>query len=57
VAAFLDEKIAWSAIPDVLDAVHSRHDGSVPEDVDAVIAADAQARAVAGELIEGMIGR
>ena len=57
VAAFLDEKIPWSAIPDVLDAVLSRHDGSVPEDVDAVIAADAQARTVAGELIEGMIGR
>jgi 1-deoxy-D-xylulose-5-phosphate reductoisomerase len=57
VAAFLDEKIAWSAIPDVLDAVLSRHDGSVPEDVDAVIAADARARALAGELIEGMRGR
>jgi 1-deoxy-D-xylulose-5-phosphate reductoisomerase len=57
VAAFLDQKIAWSAIPDVLDAVLSRHDGSVPEDVDAVIAADATARALAGELIEGMSGR
>jgi 1-deoxy-D-xylulose-5-phosphate reductoisomerase len=57
VAAFLDEKIPWSAIPDVLDAVLSRHDGSVPEDVDAVIAADGEARALAGELIEGMIGR
>ena len=57
VAAFLDEKIAWSVIPDVLDAVLSRHDGSVPENVDAVIAADATARALAGELIEGMRGR
>jgi len=57
VAAFLDQKIAWSAIPDVLDAVLSRHDGSVPENVDAVIAADATARALAGELIEGMSGR
>jgi 1-deoxy-D-xylulose-5-phosphate reductoisomerase len=57
VAAFLDEKIAWSAIPDVLDAVLSRHDGSVPGDVDAVIAADAQARAVAAELIDRMAGR
>jgi 1-deoxy-D-xylulose-5-phosphate reductoisomerase len=57
VAAFLDQKIPWSAIPDVLDAVLSRHDGSVPEDVDAVIAADGRARALAGELIEGMIGR
>jgi len=57
VAAFLDEKIAWSVIPDVLDAVLSRHDGSVPENVDAVIAANATARALAGELIEGMRGR
>jgi 1-deoxy-D-xylulose-5-phosphate reductoisomerase len=57
VAGFLDGKIPWSAIPDVLDAVLSRHDGSVPEDVDAVIAADGEARALAGELIEGMIGR
>jgi 1-deoxy-D-xylulose-5-phosphate reductoisomerase len=57
VAAFLAEKIAWSAIPDVLDAVLSRHDGSVPRDVDAVIAADAQARAVAAELIDGMSRR
>jgi len=52
VAAFLDEKIAWSSIPDVLDGVLSRHDGSVPHDVDAVIAADGEARMVAGELIE-----
>jgi len=57
VAGFLDGKIPWSAIPDVLDAVLSRHDGSVPEDVDAVIAADGEARALAGELIEGMIAR
>jgi 1-deoxy-D-xylulose-5-phosphate reductoisomerase len=57
VAAFLDGAIAWSEIPDVLDAVLSRHDGSVPEDVDAVIAADGQARAVAGELIDGMTRR
>jgi 1-deoxy-D-xylulose-5-phosphate reductoisomerase len=57
VAAFLDGAIAWSEIPDVLDAVLSRHDGSVPEDVDAVIAADGHARAVAGELIDGMTRR
>jgi 1-deoxy-D-xylulose-5-phosphate reductoisomerase len=54
VAAFLDGTIAWSEIPDVLDAVLSRHDGSVPKDVDAVIAADGQARRVAAERIKGM---
>ncbi len=52
VAAFLDGRIAWSEIPDILHAVLSRHDGSVPQDVDAVIAADGHARAVAAELIE-----
>jgi 1-deoxy-D-xylulose-5-phosphate reductoisomerase len=52
VAAFLDRRIRWSDIPDVLSAVLSRHDGAEPTDVDAVIAADAQARAVARELIE-----
>ncbi|HKA02738.1 MAG TPA: 1-deoxy-D-xylulose-5-phosphate reductoisomerase [Acidimicrobiales bacterium] len=57
VAAFLGATIAWSEIPDVLEAVLSRHDGSVPEDVDAVIAADGQARAVAAECIERMARR
>jgi 1-deoxy-D-xylulose-5-phosphate reductoisomerase len=57
VAAFLDGRIAWSEIPDILHAVLSRHDGSVPQDVDAVIAADGHARAVAAELIEAMARR
>jgi len=52
VAAFLEGRIRWSEIPDVLSDVLSRHDGAEPTDVDAVIAADAQARTVARELIE-----
>ena len=52
VAAFLDEKIAWSVIPDVLDAVLSRHDGGTAETADEVIDADRTARALARELLD-----
>jgi 1-deoxy-D-xylulose-5-phosphate reductoisomerase len=52
VAAFLAGRIRWSQIPDVLEAVLSRHDGSVPDDVDAVIAADERARVLAGRVID-----
>ena len=51
VAAFLDGRIAWIAIPDVLTEVLSRHDGGTADDVDAVIDADAAARAVARTVI------
>jgi 1-deoxy-D-xylulose-5-phosphate reductoisomerase len=51
VAAFLDGQIAWIAIPDVLTEVLSRHDGGTADDVEAVIRADAAARAVARAVI------
>ena len=51
VAAFLDGQIAWIAIPDVLTEVLSRHDGGTADDVDAVISADAAARAAARAVI------
>ena len=51
VAAFLDGRIRWIAIPDVLTEVLSRHDGGAADDVDAVIRADAAARAVARAVI------
>lgn len=54
VAAFLDGAIRWIEIADVLDAVLSRHDGGALDDLDAVIAADARARAVAHNVIAGM---
>ena len=38
--AFLDGRIAWIAIPDVLTEVLSRHDGGTADSVDAVIEAD-----------------
>ncbi len=51
VAAFLDGKIPWIAIPDVLEAALDRHDGAVAESVDAVIDADRRARSLTGSLI------
>ena len=44
VAAFLAGDIRWIEIPDVLSAVLDRHDGAVPDSVDAIVAADALAR-------------
>jgi 1-deoxy-D-xylulose-5-phosphate reductoisomerase len=56
VDAFLRGLIGWSGIPDVLDAVLTRHDGMGAEDVDAVIAADGRARAVARQVIAARAG-
>jgi 1-deoxy-D-xylulose-5-phosphate reductoisomerase len=51
VQAFLDDRIRWLAIPDVLEAVLARHDGAVADSTDAVIDADGRARAVAAEVV------
>ena len=51
-AAFLAGRIAWSAIPDVLNAVLSRHDGGTADGVDAVIDADRRGRDAARRQIE-----
>jgi 1-deoxy-D-xylulose-5-phosphate reductoisomerase len=52
VEAFLAGRIAWVAIPDVLNAVLSRHDGGRADGVDAVIDADRWARQAAQREIE-----
>lgn len=51
VAAFLDGRIPWIAIPDVLNEVLARHDGARADSVDAVIAADRAARRAAEVVI------
>jgi 1-deoxy-D-xylulose-5-phosphate reductoisomerase len=51
VAAFLEGKIRWRSIPDVLDEVLTRHDGGSAESVDAVIDADRRARDAARAVI------
>ncbi|MGH9085134.1 MAG: 1-deoxy-D-xylulose-5-phosphate reductoisomerase [Acidimicrobiales bacterium] len=52
VAAFLDGRITWTAIPDVLKSVLDRHDGGIADSVDAVIDADRRARAAARAVID-----
>jgi len=47
VAAFLDGAIRWIDIPDVLEAVLSRHDGGRAETADDIVDADARAREAA----------
>ena len=49
VAAFLEGRIPFTAIADVVASVLTRHDASVPRDIEAVEAADAEGRAYAGE--------
>ena len=51
VASFLAGEIPWIVIPDVLSEVLSRHDGNSADSVDAVIAADRTARAIADQVI------
>jgi 1-deoxy-D-xylulose-5-phosphate reductoisomerase len=52
VAAFLDGRIAWATIPDVLKAVLDGHDGAVAVGVEAVVSADQRAREAARREIE-----
>jgi 1-deoxy-D-xylulose-5-phosphate reductoisomerase len=56
VQAFLDGRITWSAIPDVLNGVLSRHDGGTADGVDAVIDADRRGREAARREIERIAG-
>jgi 1-deoxy-D-xylulose-5-phosphate reductoisomerase len=51
VEAFLGGQILWTAIPDVLNEVLTRHDGGTADSVDAVIDADRRAREVARTVI------
>ena len=57
VAAFLAGEIRWVAIPDVLNAVLSGHDGGRADGVDAVIEADRRGRKAARREIERIAGR
>ena len=52
VAAFLEGRIRWIAIPAVLEAVLARHDGGPASSVDDVIDADRRAREMAGQVID-----
>jgi 1-deoxy-D-xylulose-5-phosphate reductoisomerase len=52
VAAFLDGRIGWLAIAEVLELALSRHHGNDLTSVDVVLAVDAEARVVAREIVE-----
>jgi 1-deoxy-D-xylulose-5-phosphate reductoisomerase len=52
VEAFLDGRIRWVEIPEVLSATLERHDGTAAESADVVIEADERARDVARAMIE-----
>jgi 1-deoxy-D-xylulose-5-phosphate reductoisomerase len=52
VAAFLEGRIAWVAIAEVLETALSRHHGTQMHSVDVVLEVDREARAVAREIIE-----
>jgi 1-deoxy-D-xylulose-5-phosphate reductoisomerase len=51
VQAFLDGRIGWLAISDVLKATLDRHDGTEATSADVVMQADRQARTVADEIV------
>jgi 1-deoxy-D-xylulose-5-phosphate reductoisomerase len=56
VDAFLAALISWNQIADVSVAVLDAHDGSTPDTVADVIAADAEARRRANEFISTLTG-
>lgn len=55
VAAFLDGRIPWIGIADVIEATLGRHDGADAASLDAVIAADSEARRIAADLIDSKV--
>jgi 1-deoxy-D-xylulose-5-phosphate reductoisomerase len=52
VQAFLDGAIRWISIPDVLNRVLDRHDGSRADSAEAVVSADRRAREQARMVID-----
>lgn len=51
VQAFLDERIRWTAIPEVLETVLGDHDGTEADSLEAVMEIDGRARAAAEQVI------
>jgi 1-deoxy-D-xylulose-5-phosphate reductoisomerase len=52
VAAFLDGRIGFLEIAAIVDDTLNRYDPPAPDTLDAVLAVDAEARAIAGERVE-----
>lgn len=51
VQAFLDERIRWTAIPEILETVLGDHDGTEADSLEAVMEIDGKARAAAEHVI------
>ena len=51
VEAFLNERVKWTAIPEVLETVLGGHDGTEADSLEAVMEIDGKARAVAEEVV------
>ena len=51
VGAFLDNRVKWTAIPEILEAVLGDHDGTEADSLEAVMEIDGKARAVAEEVV------
>lgn len=51
VQAFLDERIRWTAIPEVLETVLGDHDGTEADSLEAVMEIDGRARSAAEQVI------
>ncbi|MCY3636984.1 MAG: 1-deoxy-D-xylulose-5-phosphate reductoisomerase [bacterium] len=55
VQAFLDERIRWTAIPEILEKVLGDHDGTEADSLEAVMEIDAKARTEAEQVITRQI--
>jgi 1-deoxy-D-xylulose-5-phosphate reductoisomerase len=53
VGAFLDGRMRWIDIPDVIERVLAVHDGAGADTLDDVMNADAEARRRANEILDG----
>lgn len=51
VQAFLDERIRWTAIPEILETVLGDHDGTEADSLEAVMEIDGKARAAAEQVV------
>jgi 1-deoxy-D-xylulose-5-phosphate reductoisomerase len=53
VEAFLDDRITWSGIAGAVESALAAHNATVPRDLDDVLAADAEGRRRAQEVLAG----
>ena len=57
VQAFLDERIRWTAIPEILETVLGDHDGTEADSLEAVMEIDGKARTTAEQVVASQSAR